>query len=194
MVPLVKSIKKIINLFYKLRISKSSGVLIAPTANVNYRKIFLREYCKLVIGEGSIVNGSVTFDCEHASVFIGNYTYIGGSNIISAKKIFIGDNVIISWGCYIVDHNSHAISFEKRSVDVSNWGRGIKDWDHVLKKPIVINNKAWIGFNAIILKGVTIGEGAIIGAGSVVTKDVPPYTIVAGNPARIIRELREDER
>ena len=64
----------------------------------------------------------------------------------------------------------------------------------VIRKPIVIKDKAWIGFNSIILKGVTIGEGAIVGAGSVVTKDVPPYTIVAGNPARIVREIPENER
>ncbi|MBK8021791.1 MAG: hypothetical protein IPK19_10285 [Chloroflexi bacterium] len=60
--------------------------------------------------------------------------------------------------------------------------------------PIRICDKAWIGFNAVILKGVTIGEGAIVGAGSVVTKDVPAWTVVAGNPARIIREFTEDER
>jgi acetyltransferase-like isoleucine patch superfamily enzyme len=58
----------------------------------------------------------------------------------------------------------------------------------------MISDFVWIGANVIILKGVTIGEGAIVGAGSVVTKDVPPYTIVAGNPARIIREIPENER
>ncbi|MDH4236354.1 MAG: hypothetical protein OEV17_03815 [Nitrospira sp.] len=57
-----------------------------------------------------------------------------------------------------------------------------------------IHDKAWIGLDAIILKGVTIGEGAIVGAGSVVSKDVPPFTIVAGNPARVVRELGPDER
>ena len=60
--------------------------------------------------------------------------------------------------------------------------------------PVRINDRAWLGFNSIILKGVTIGEGAIIGAGSVVTKDVPAYTIVAGNPARIIQEIPLNER
>ena len=59
--------------------------------------------------------------------------------------------------------------------------------------PVRIGDKAWIGFNAIILKGVTVGEGAIVAAGAVVTKDVPPYTIVAGNPARVIRTLSEPE-
>lgn len=58
-----------------------------------------------------------------------------------------------------------------------------KDWSTVKSAPIKICDKAWIGFNAIILKGVTIGEGAVVGAGAVVTHDVPPWTIVAGNPA-----------
>lgn len=60
--------------------------------------------------------------------------------------------------------------------------------------PVKISDKVWIGFNSIILKGVTIGEGAVVGAGSVVTKDVPAWTVVAGNPARIIREIPENER
>ena len=84
--------------------------------------------------------------------------------------------------------------FSDRKNDVKDWFVGKKDWSFVIKRPISIKNKAWIGFNSIILKGVTIGEGAIVGAGSVVTKDVPPYTIVAGNPARIIREIPEHER
>jgi hypothetical protein len=87
-----------------------------------------------------------------------------------------------------VDHNSHATDWTSRKNDVVAWGQGKKDWSGVTIKPVKISDRVWIGLNAIILKGVTIGEGAIVGAGSVVTKDVPPYTIVAGNPARIIRE------
>ena len=57
-------------------------------------------------------------------------------------------------------------------------------------KPVAIGNNVWIGCKAIILKGVTIGEGAVVAAGSVVTKDVAPFTLVAGNPARVIREVK----
>jgi len=64
----------------------------------------------------------------------------------------------------------------------------------VATAPVKISNKAWIGVRAIVLKGVTIGEGAVVGAGSIVTSDVPPWTIVAGNPARIIRPLTDEER
>ena len=114
--------------------------------------------------------------------------------IVSAERIEVGDDVMIAWGTTIVDHNSHSSSFSKRSEDVINWMQGKKDWSHVKTSPVKICDKVWIGFNTIILKGVTIGEGAVVGAGSVVTKNVPPWTIVAGNPARIIREIPEDER
>ena len=65
-----------------------------------------------------------------------------------------------------------------------------KNWNVVKKSPVIIEDKVWIGTRSIILKGVTVGEGAIVGAGSVVTKDVQPWTVVAGNPAQKIKELR----
>jgi acetyltransferase-like isoleucine patch superfamily enzyme len=68
--------------------------------------------------------------------------------------------------------------------------KGITDWKNIKMADIIIEDKVWIGFNVIILKGVKIGEGAVIGAGSVVTKDVPPYHIVAGNPAKIIKKIK----
>jgi galactoside O-acetyltransferase len=95
----------------------------------------------------------------------------------------------MSWGATIVDHNSHSLNWDIRNRDVEDWASGRKDWTGVLRKPVIIGKRVWIGFNAIVLKGVTIGEGAVIGAGSVVTRDVPPYCIVAGNPARIVREM-----
>ncbi len=140
------------------------------------------------------MEGSILFDCDNAVVVVGNNTFIGASTIVAAENVEIGNDVLIAWGCWIVDHNSHAISWRTRSPDVKEWRAGRKKWGGVIKKAVHIQDKAWIGFNSIILKGVTVGEGAIVGAGSVVTKDVPPWTIVAGNPARVIREIPVDER
>lgn len=156
-------------------------------------KVGWKNNCSLKIDEMSDVSGLLTFDKEFASISIGKRVFMNGS-LIAAQSIEIGDDVMFSWGVTVVDHNSHAISFTERANDVVNWREGSKDWNHVRIAPVKISNKVWIGFNAIILKGVTIGEGAIVGAGSVVSKDVPPWSIVAGNPARIIREIPENER
>lgn len=171
-----------------------SGIEIPQEAQVALHKIKPKPGCRLMIGKHSIVEGSLIFDREDASIKIGERTFIGSALLISAESITVGDDVLIAWGCTIVDHNSHSILWRERESDVTNWETGKKDWSHVERKPVVIESKAWIGFNAIILKGVSIGEGAIVGAGSVVTKDVPPYTISAGNPARVIRELTSAER
>jgi acetyltransferase-like isoleucine patch superfamily enzyme len=72
---------------------------------------------------------------------------------------------------------------------VRDWGKGHNDWQHVAHAPVVIGNKTWVGFNVSILKGVTIGEGAVIGACSVVTGDIPPWSVAVGNPAKVIRSL-----
>lgn len=171
-----------------------SGIEISQEARVALHKIRPTPGCRLTIGKHSIIEGSLIFDREDANIQIGERTFIGSSLLVSAQSITVGDDVLIAWGCTIVDHNSHSTLWRERESDVTNWETGTKDWTHVERKPVVIESKAWIGFNAIVLKGVSIGEGAIIGAGSVVTKDVPPYTISAGNPARVIRELTSAER
>jgi len=93
-----------------------------------------------------------------------------------------------------MDHDSHALVFSERKDDVQEWLRGKKDWSHVKMMPVIIKDKVWLGAKVIVLKGVTIGEGAVVGAGSVVVNDVPPWTLVAGNPARVIRALPSEER
>jgi galactoside O-acetyltransferase len=137
---------------------------------------------------------NVVFENENSYLTVGDRSFIGKGLISTAQGIEIGNDVLISWGVTITDHNSHSLKFSERQKDVQEWHVDKKDWSGVKSGKVVIHDKAWIGFNAILLKGVTIGEGAIIGAGSVVSKDVPPFTIVAGNPARVIRELGADER
>jgi acetyltransferase-like isoleucine patch superfamily enzyme len=163
------------------------------SSSIGMMKLQSKKNCIINIDEYSQVEGSISFDKENATVLIGKRAFVNAS-LIAAQKIEIGDDVLISWGVTIVDHNSHSISFSDRAEDVRNWRSGKKDWTHVKIAPVKISNKVWIGFNSIILKGVTIGEGAVVGAGSVVTKDVPAWTIVGGNPAHIIREIPENER
>ncbi len=171
----------------------SKNIKLHPSSKLNFLKLRLKPRCSVVIEKQTQVLGSLIFDKENASIVIGKRSFITGS-IIASQNIEIGDDVLISWGTTIVDHNSHSISFSHREKDAVNWITGKKDWTHVKIAPVKIANKVWIGFNSIILKGVTIGEGAVIGAGSVVTKDVPAWTIVAGNPAHVIREISENER
>jgi acetyltransferase-like isoleucine patch superfamily enzyme len=161
---------------------------------------------RLEIGEKCHINGSIILEREVGKVTIGDRTYIGsGTTIICATEIQIGSDVLTAWGITIVDHDSHSVRWQNRAEDVERWGVGLleggskraaqlKNWDVVPMSPVIIGDKVWIGFNVIILKGVHIGEGAVIAAGSVVTKDVPPYCVVAGNPARVVKELIKDER
>ena len=171
----------------------SSNVKLDASSELNISGLVLKDGCLVTVEKQTSVPGSLKFDRENARISIGKKSFINGS-IIAAKSIEIGDDVMISWGVTIVDHNSHSLSFSQRADDVVNWRVGKKDWTHVKIAPVKISSKVWIGFNSVILKGVTIGAGAIVGAGSVVTKDVPAWTIVAGNPARVIREIPENER
>jgi acetyltransferase-like isoleucine patch superfamily enzyme len=144
---------------------------------------------RLRVGDGSIIHANITFEEEGGNIRIGSRTFIGRSHLICYRSIVIGDDVIMSWGITIVDHDSHSLEWEQRKDDVREWARGRKKWDHVMHAPVIICDKVWIGFNVSILKGVTIGEGAIIAACSVVTRDVPPFSLAAGNPARVVRSL-----
>jgi acetyltransferase-like isoleucine patch superfamily enzyme len=171
-----------------------AGVEVHPTAKVNFRAVRRRPGTILRIGEGSIVGGSLVFERDGASIVIGRNTFIGSSLLASASRIEVGDDVNIAWGCNIVDHNSHAVAWAHRKPDVKAWYNDEKDWTHVAVKPVRILDKSWVGLNVIILKGVEVGEGAVVAAGSVVTKSVPPWTVVAGNPAKVLREIPVEDR
>lgn len=160
-----------------------------PNTRLSWRTLLHRPRGRLSIGSDGLIGCRFSFDRPEASISVGDRCFIGRSHLVAATRIEIQDDVIISWGVTIVDHNSHALAEEDRSEDVELWARGDKDWTNVTKAPTILERRCWVGFNAIILKGVTVGEGAVVGAGAVVTRDVPPYAVVAGNPARIVRQL-----
>ncbi len=125
----------------------------------------------------SMMSGGTIVAFENSSITIGNNVLLNNNcEIYSSDKITIGDDTVISNNCIIRDCDIHKII-----------GR-------INHKPISIGKHVWIGTNCIVLKGVTIGDGAIIGAGSIVVKDVPSRAMVAGNPAIIVKENVEWER
>lgn len=120
-----------------------------------------------------VYSGSRISVSHHAHLVLGSGYINHGANIACFEKIEIGNNVAISEFVTIRDSDNHHIE-----------GLGA----HQMTQPIKIGNNVWIGMHATILKGVTIGDGAIIAAGAIVSKDVPPNTLVAGIPARVIKE------
>jgi acetyltransferase-like isoleucine patch superfamily enzyme len=146
----------------------------------------------IVIGNNTHIRGELLNFKYGGKIRIGNNCYVGdGSRIWSGDSITIGDNVLISHNVNIVDTNAHEIDYIERSERYKDLLiNGPWETKGIIKtSPILIKDYAWISFGAIILKGVTIGRGAIIAAGAVVTKDVPDYTLVAGNPAKHIKKV-----
>lgn len=186
---------RLLTKIFQLRINRRFDVFsIGKNTDIFSWRIKGRKYCKFLVGESCIVRSTIVLEQEGASFSMGDRSFIGKGLISITDAVDIGDDVLISWGVTITDHNSHSIKFSERKQDVDMWHVSYKDWSRVKVGKVAIKDKVWIGFNVIVLKNVTIGEGAIIGAGSVVTKDVPPWTIVTGNPAKVIREILLDER
>ncbi len=111
-----------------------------------------------------------------AQVCVGDFTFFGrGVELDASESITIGDHVLLAPGVFITDH-SHNIATEEH---IGSQG--------CTADPVVIEDDVWIGVNSIVLPGVRIGTGAIVGAGAVVSRDVPANAIVAGVPARLLR-------
>ena len=116
---------------------------------------------------------------DKAVISVGKDCGFTGTTIVAADRVQIGNRVQVGANTTIVDTDFHPLTPEGRKEDMAN-GKN---------KPVIIHDDVFIGMNCLILKGVEIGEGSVVGAGSVVSKHVPPRTMVGGNPARIIREL-----
>jgi len=143
------------------------------------------------IAEGAVISGILLVWENGGKIEIGKSTFIGeGSRVYSVESIQIGSRVQVAHNCNIFDNNIHSLDPDLRFEEFqSNTSRGVIKLHSLKEKPVIIEDDVWIGANCAVLKGVKIGKGAIVGIGSVVLKDVPPYTIVAGNPAQIIGQV-----
>lgn len=172
--------------------------ILEPTFSLHMR-CPLKGKIYLTVESNCVIGGTFIFETEEGYVSVGKRSQIsGGAKLISRTGIEIGDDVIIAGGCLLYDHDSHSIYWKERKNDVvkeiedyRNCGDPLKskDWSVVSTQMIVIKDKAWLGYGVTVLKGVTIGEGAVIGARSVVTHDIPPYSVAAGNPARVVKNI-----
>jgi len=146
----------------------------------------------LVVGAGSSLYLGVMFDLgQNARMKIGKYVLMNGARIICDAQISIGNYCLISWNVVLMD--TYRVPYDpterRAALEHISLRHPSQSAAAVPAKPIQIEENVWIGFDSCILPGISIGRGAVVGARSVVTENVPADTVVAGNPARIVRQL-----
>ncbi len=151
----------------------------APRAVVFGNHVSCYAGCSFAVGE----NGRCT---------VGDFTLLNGALVMAEERIEIGSHCLISWNVGIADSDFHPLEPAQRIIDAHALAPFFKDRPPRPKlrtAPVIISDNVWIGMNAVILKGVTIGENSVVAAGAVVTKSVPPNVVVAGNPAVVTKKL-----
>jgi acetyltransferase-like isoleucine patch superfamily enzyme len=160
------------------------------TGELAFKRFHSIESDALIIGNDCTMD-DVHFDLgKNGRLSVGNYCYFTYTVLLCELEIRIGNYVVIGWNTTVADTDFHPIAPAERIADAlacSPLGKG-RARPAVLKRPVIIEDDVWIGPNATILKGVRIGAGSWIEAGSVVTRDVPPRSRIVGNPAQIIGE------
>ncbi len=175
----------------RLRASCTAPDDVAFTGQTIIHNSFARSAVE--IGSGSLFMGEINVISSSARVRLGDWCFVGpGAKLWAMESIDIGHRVFISHGVQVFDNNSHSLSAAERHErfrELRTVGRHSTP-EAVVHRPIRIEDDVWIGFNAAIMKGVTIGRGAIVGAGAMVTHDVAAYAMVVGNPARVAGKAR----
>ena len=132
---------------------------------------------------------------DKGKVRIGKFCILNGCTIICNNEIQIGDHCMFAWGSLITDSWIGAsANIETRSSKLLISAKDEhRRYPFHPSKPVVIGDNAWVGFDAVILPGVTVGKGSVVACKTIVGSDVPPYAVVAGSPAKIVRYLHPDD-
>ena len=170
------------------------NVVSDPTAYVGTSYSFVRfrseELVGLRIGRAATLGDLTILDVgPRGRVVIGDYALVNGALILCDSEVTIGDYALIGWDVVLMDTYRVPFDVARRRRALERLARESprRLAADVPTRPIRIARNVWIGFGACVLSGVRIGEGAVVGARSVVTEDVPPGAVVAGNPARVVR-------
>lgn len=142
----------------------------------------------LFIADNAMIYGRIIVSND-GSVYFGKYSQLGPNSKIGAlRRVYVGSFTAISTNVTIMDNNNHPVNpVDRYKMQLTPHGSSYRQWFYSVASSIYIGNNVWIGESARICKGVTIGDNSIVAANSVVTKNVPPNCIVAGNPAKIVK-------
>ena len=158
------------------------------TGDLAFKRFHSKQPEALVVGANCTMDG-VHFDLgENGQMVIGDYCYFTNAVLLCEMEVQIGNYVLIGWNATVADTDFHPIAPALRVADAvacSPLGKG-KPRPEIVKRRVIIEDDVWIGPNALILKGVRIGAGALVEPGAVISRDVPPRARVMGNPAEII--------
>ena len=147
---------------------------------------------KIIVGKNSHLNGYFK-TAGQGIIRIGDFcSFRKGTFIGALESVIIGNNVFGAEHIFISDNNNHPTSPKDRiEMSLTQPGSHLWSWDNkkIESSKIIVGNNVWIGRYAMILKGAQIGDHSIIAAGAIVTKSFPPYSVIAGNPARIVKLL-----
>ena len=181
------------NRLYFRRIANAGKYKQGAHTTVDLSKVIITRKASGEISLGDYVMSSAELYSflDQGTIHVGNCSFLGANTKIWAlTKVHIGDRVLISHGVFICDSLTHPIDASIRHQQyMAKFGFPFPGEMELGGEPIIIEDDVWIAANAMVLKGVTIGRCSIVAAGSVVTKDVPPNVIVAGNPSRIVRKI-----
>jgi len=158
-----------------------------------FRKMVTKKPGAVVIGNHVSCYAGCSFAIgENGRCTIGDFTLLNGALIMADERIDIGSHCLVSWNVGIADSDFHPLEPAQRLIDAQALAPYFKDRPprpQLTPAPVKIGNNVWIGMNAVILKGVIIGDNSVVAAGAVVTRSIAPNTIVAGNPAVVVKKF-----